>query len=43
MHDIKPIQVPQYETYSRQIYARVKGYIENFVDYFPDYENYYVP
>ena len=25
------------------MYTRVKGYIENLADYFPDYEHDYVP
>ena len=44
MQDIKPILVPQYEELTAdKMYAKVKGYIENFADYFPDYEESYIP
>ena len=44
MQDIKPILVPQYEELTAdKMYAKVKGYIENFADYFPDYEEGYIP
>ena len=44
MQDIKPILVPQYEELTAdKMYAKVKGYIENFADYFPDNEESYTP
>ena len=44
MQNIKPILVPQYEELTAdKMYERVKGYIENLIDYFPDYGNDYVP
>ena len=44
MHDIKQIFVPQYEDLTAdKMYAKVKRYIENFADYFPDYEESYIP
>ena len=44
MQDIKPILVPQYEELTAdKMYAKVKGYIENFADYFPNYKESYIP
>ena len=44
MQDIKPILIPQYEELTAdKMYTKVKGYIENFADYFPDYEASYIP
>ena len=41
---IKPILVPQYEELTAdKMYTKVKGYIENFADYFLDYEEGYIP
>ena len=43
MQDIKPILVPQYEELTAdKMHAKVKGHIENFADYFPDYEESYI-
>ena len=36
--------VPQYEELTAdKMYSKVKGYIENFADYFPDYDESYIP
>ena len=44
LQDIKPILVPQYEELTAdKMYSKVKGYIENFADYFPDYDESYIP
>ena len=44
MQDIKPILVPQYEVLTAdKMYAKVNGYIENLADYFPDYDESYIP
>ena len=44
MQDIKPILAPQYEKLSAdKMYSKVKGYIDNFADYFPDYDESYIP
>ena len=44
LHDIKPILVPQYEELTAdKIYPKVKGYIENLSDYFPEYDSTYIP
>ena len=44
MQEIKPILVPQYEELTAdKMYAKVKGYIENLADYFPDYDESYIP
>ena len=44
MQDIKPILAPQYEELTAdKMYAKVKGYIENLADYFPDYDESYIP
>ena len=44
MQDIKPILVPQYEELTAdRMYSKVKGYIDNFSDYFPDYDESYIP
>ena len=43
LQDIKPILVPQYEEHiADKTYPRVKGYIKNLADYFPEYEHDYV-
>ena len=37
LQDIKSILVPQYEELTaNKMYSKVKGYIDNFSDYFPD-------
>ena len=39
MQDIKPILAPQYEELTAdKMYAKVKGFIENLADYFPNYD-----
>ena len=44
LQNIKPILVPQYEELTAdKIYAKVKGYIENLADYFPEYDSTYIP
>ena len=44
MQDIKPILVSQYEELTAdKMYPKVKGYIENLADYFPDYDESYIP
>ena len=44
MQDIKPILAPQYEEITAdKMYSKVKGYIDNFSDYFPDYDESYIP
>ena len=44
LQDIKPILAPQYEELTAdKIYSKVKGYIDNFSDYFPDYDESYIP
>ena len=44
LQDIKPILVPQYEELTaNKMYSKVKGYIDNFSDYFPDYDESYIP
>ena len=44
LQDIKPILVPQYEELTAdKMYSKVKGYIDNFSDYFPDYDESYIP
>ena len=44
MQEIKPILVPQYEELTAdKMYAKVKGYIANLADYFPDYDESYIP
>ena len=44
LQDIKPILVLQYEEHSTdKIYSKLKEYIYNFVDYFPDYDESYIP
>ena len=44
LQDIKPILVPQYEELSAdKMYSKVKGYIDNFADYFSDYNESYIP
>ena len=44
LQDIKPIFVPQYkELTADKIYPKVKGYIENLEDYFPEYDYTYIP
>ena len=44
LKDIKPILVPQYEELTAdKMYSKVKGYIDNFSDYFPDYDESYIP
>ena len=44
LQDIKPILVPQYEELTAdKMYSKVKGYIDNFADYFPDYDESYIP
>ena len=43
LQDIKPILVPQYEELTADnMYSKVKGYIDNFTDYFPDYDESYI-
>ena len=43
MQEIKHILVPQYEELTAdKMYAKVKGYIENLADYFPDYDESYI-
>ena len=44
LQEIKPILVPQYEELTAdKIYPKVKGYIENLADYFPEYDFTYIP
>ena len=44
LQNIKPILVPQYEELTAdKMYSKVKGYIENFADYFSDYDESYIP
>ena len=44
LQDIKPILVPQYEELTAdKMYSKLKGYIENFADYFHDYDESYIP
>ena len=44
LQDIKPILVLQYEELTAdKMYPKVKGYIENFADYFLDYDESYIP
>ena len=44
MQEIKPILVPLYEELTAdKMYAKVNGYIENLADYFPDYDESYIP
>ena len=44
LQDIKPILVPQYEELTAdKMYSKVKRYIDNFADYFPDYDESYIP
>ena len=44
LQDIKPILVPQYEELTAdEMYSKVKGNINNFTDYFPDYDENYIP
>ena len=41
---MKPILVPQYEELTTdRIYSKVKGYIVNLADYFPEYDSTYIP
>ena len=43
LQNIKPIIVPQYEELTAdKIYPKVKGYIENLADYFPEYDSTYI-
>ena len=44
LQDIKPILVLQYEKLTADnMYSKVKGYIDDFSDYFPDYDESYIP
>ena len=44
LQNSKPILVPQYEELTvNKIYPKIKGYIENLEDYFPEYDSNYVP
>ena len=44
LQDIKPILVHQYEELTAdKMYSKVKGYIDNFSDYFLDYDKSYIP
>ena len=44
LKEIKPILDPQYEELTAdKIYPKVKGYIENLADYFPEYDSTYIP
>ena len=41
---IKPILVIQYEELTAdKKYSKAKGYIDNFSDYFPNYDESYIP
>ena len=43
LQDFKPILAPQYEELAAdKMYSKVKGYINNFADYFPDYDESYI-
>ena len=44
LQDINPILVQQYEELTAdKIYPKVKGYIENLADNFPEYDSTYIP
>ena len=44
IQDIKPILILQYEELTAdKMYSKVKGYIDNFADYFTDDESYIPP
>ena len=44
LKDIKPILVPQYEELTAErMYPKSKNYVSNIVDYFPEYDDNYIP
>ena len=44
LKDIKPILVTQYEELTAdKMYSKIRGYIDNFSDYFSDYNEIYIP
>ena len=43
LQDIKSILISRYEELTAdKMYSKVKGYIDNFVDYSPDYDERYI-
>ena len=44
LQNIKQILVPHYEELTAdKIYPKIKGYIDNLMDNFPEYDSNYVP